>query len=106
MIIDVGKAQNETQDPKGMLSPPPPTSTSVRNPNVTDVDLMPSRNPPKWAMFDIFPFSLLVNLLTDQGKQVQGKKAARRRAKRGVMSHNIPLEITLYLVSHPICLLN
>ena len=79
--------------------------------------LLPARNPPKYHLLDLFPFSLLVGFLTKRGKEVkvcargrvqcfarssrlQGKKAARIRAKlrSRVVTHNLPLEISLYLV--------
>jgi ion channel-forming bestrophin family protein len=61
--------------------------------------LLPARMPPKYHLFDIFPFSLLVKYLTKRGKDVKGKKGARLRARlRNAGSHNLPLEITLYLV--------
>jgi len=68
-----------------------------------DSFLLPARNPPQFAIFDVFPFSLLVRQLTKSGKDIGGKKAARVRATmRGehVDSHNIPLEISLYLSSY------
>lgn len=72
--------------------------------------LLPSRMPPKFSYFDVFPFSLLVKLLTTKGKEVKGRKAARLRAKMGsggrrgsIVSHNVPLEITLYLVRLCLC---
>lgn len=33
--------------------------------------LLPARNPPKYHFFDLFPFSLLVHLLTKRGKDVK-----------------------------------
>lgn len=60
--------------------------------------LLPAALPPKYSIFDIFPFSLFVKLLTRRGKEVEGKKAARYRARYGVVTHNVPLEISLYLV--------
>ena len=66
--------------------------------------LLPARNPPQFAIFDVFPFSLLVRQLTKHGKEIKGKKAARVRAalRDHTDSHNIPLEISLYLVRlHP-----
>jgi putative membrane protein len=65
------------------------------------VYLMPARNPPPYGMFDIFPFSLLVRYLTENGKVVKGQKAARLRVKlkNEAISHKLPLEISLYLVS-------
>ena len=73
--------------------------------------LLPARNPPPFGIFDIFPFTLLVGPLLRRGFNVGGKRAQKFRAKKGgkvergrgpgevVLSHNIPLEITLYLVS-------
>ena len=59
--------------------------------------------PPSYSVFDVFPFSLLVRHLTKRGKEVTGKKAAKLRARRGGgnIEGNVPLEITLYLVSDP-----
>ena len=67
-------------------------------------ELLPARMPPKYHLFDLFPFSLLVKMLTKRGKEVKGKKGARLRAKmrnRNV-THNLPLEISLYLVWRPL----
>ncbi|KAF8629523.1 hypothetical protein AX17_005649 [Amanita inopinata Kibby_2008] len=64
--------------------------------------LLPAHMPPKYHFFDLFPFSLLVKWLAEEGKAVKGKKAARLRAQmlgKGV-SHNVPLEISLYLSSY------
>ncbi|KAG1835830.1 Bestrophin, RFP-TM, chloride channel-domain-containing protein [Suillus subalutaceus] len=72
-----------------------------------DIRLAPAMNPPKYSMFDLFPFSLLVRMLAKDGVDkhgdaVKGRRAARRRAvmrnHRGQHSYNIPLEISLYLV--------
>lgn len=62
--------------------------------------LMPAHMPPKYSVFDLFPFSLLVKWLTEKGKDVKGKKGARIRAKlrNEAISHNLPLELSLYLV--------
>jgi len=63
--------------------------------------LLPAHLPPKYGVFDLFPFSLLVKYLTEKGKDVKGKKGARLRAKlrnQATVSHNIPLELSLYLV--------
>ncbi|KAI9064729.1 UPF0187-domain-containing protein [Trametes sanguinea] len=64
--------------------------------------LLPARMPPKYHLFDLFPFSLLVHALTKRGKDVKGKKAARIRAKlrSRTVTHNLPLEISLYLSSY------
>lgn len=63
--------------------------------------LLPARMPPKYHFFDLFPFSLLVRALTKRGRELKGKKAAKLRAKmkNNVVSHNLPLEVSLYLVS-------
>ncbi|KAI5981553.1 Bestrophin, RFP-TM, chloride channel-domain-containing protein [Pisolithus albus] len=77
-------------------------------------DLKPARMPPKYSVFDFFPFSLLVKMLTKKGKNVQGRKAARVRATmtgdmkarnmaRDVNSRldcNVPLALSLYLSSY------
>lgn len=62
--------------------------------------LMPAHMPPKYGLFDLFPFSLLVKFLSQRGRDVKGKKAARVRAqlKQHAISHNLPLELSLYLV--------
>ncbi|RDX54419.1 UPF0187-domain-containing protein [Lentinus brumalis] len=64
--------------------------------------LLPARNPPKYHLLDLFPFSLLVGFLAKRGKEVKGKKAARIRAKlrSKTVTHNLPLEISLYLSSY------
>ncbi|KAF5309038.1 hypothetical protein D9619_013551 [Psilocybe cf. subviscida] len=64
--------------------------------------LFPAHMPPKYGFFDIFPFSLLVDWLTEQGREVPGKKGARIRAKlrNQAKSHNIPLEMSLYISSY------
>jgi hypothetical protein len=71
-------------------------------------DLLPSRLPTEYSLYDFFPFSLLVPSLSvrslttgrveNHGKF--GKKEAKMKAKLkdNVISHNIPLEISLYLV--------
>jgi hypothetical protein len=63
--------------------------------------LLPASMSPKYHIFDLFPFSLLVKMLTKRGKDIKGKKAAKLRAKMrdNVISHNLPLEISLYLAS-------
>jgi ion channel-forming bestrophin family protein len=72
-----------------------PEKNTIRNGD--EPFLSPSRMPPKYSLFDFFPFSLLVHALTKKGKNIKGKKAARARAKLNI-SHNLPLEISLYLV--------
>lgn len=74
-----------------------------------DIRLAPAMNPPEYSLLDLFPFSILVWMLTKDGvnkngEAVKGRKAARRRATmrnhRGRYSYNIPLEISLYLSSY------
>ncbi|KAH7907058.1 Bestrophin, RFP-TM, chloride channel-domain-containing protein [Hygrophoropsis aurantiaca] len=68
--------------------------------------LLPAQMPPKYSVFDIFPFSLLVKLLSRRGLEVSGRKAARLRAagmgrpNPAGGSHNVPLEVSLYLSSY------
>lgn len=64
--------------------------------------LLPAHSPPKYHILDLFPFALLVRFLTKRGKELKGKKAARLRAKMrdAAISHNLPLEISLYLSSY------
>ncbi|KNZ76544.1 UPF0187 protein [Termitomyces sp. J132] len=67
--------------------------------------LLPAYNPPKYHLFDLFPFSLFVTYAMKRGREFKGKTAARLRAKLPV-SHNIPLEISLYLSSYIAALQN
>jgi ion channel-forming bestrophin family protein len=66
--------------------------------------LFPAKMPPKYHLLDLFPFSLVVKvlILSKRGKELKGKKAARLRAKmrNKAVSHNLPLEISLYLSSY------
>jgi putative membrane protein len=73
----------------------------ILNKNEEESDLLPAYMPPKYSYLDLFPFSLLVKFLTEKGKDLRGKKAAKWRARlRGqAVSHNLPLEISLYIVS-------
>lgn len=79
--------------------PRSPTSESFEVRPGEENFLLPARNPPQFAIFDVFPFSLLVRQLTKRGRDIKGKKAAKLRARENVVSHNIPLEISLYLSS-------
>ena len=79
----------------GPLSPRSGTFTTKSD---KDVVLLPASLPPKNSMFDIFPLSLFVKCLWRKGREVQGKKAARMRAKHVVVTRNVPLEISMYLV--------
>ncbi|KAG6868578.1 hypothetical protein C0993_000843 [Termitomyces sp. T159_Od127] len=70
--------------------------------------LLPAYNPPKYHLFDLFPFSLLMKWLTRSGREVKGKAAAKLRARirETTTSHNIPLEMSLYLSSYIAALQN
>ncbi|KAG6918810.1 hypothetical protein DXG01_011562 [Tephrocybe rancida] len=70
--------------------------------------LLPARRPPKYHIIDLFPFSLAVRFLTRRGAELKGKTAARLRAKmrKNTVSHNLPLEISLYLSSYIAALQN
>ena len=94
----------EDQLPLPVTSEPrsPTSKTSKVRPGDENF-LLPARIPPQFAIFDVFPFSLLVRQLTKRGKDIKGKKAARLRAREHVISHNIPLEISLYLVRFELC---
>jgi len=83
---------------------PSNSDASVRK-SLADVDaddLLPARMPPRYSYLDLFPFSLMLKFLVRRGKQVKGKKANRLRVKlnRDAVSHNLPLEISLYLSSY------
>jgi hypothetical protein len=65
---------------------------------IKEEDLFPARMPPRYTLFDFFPFSLFVGGLAERGR-CEGRKAARLRAK--MMTHNFPLELSLYLVRLP-----
>jgi len=67
---------------------------------VTSSHLRPSHSPPRNSVFDIFPLSLVAAVLLKKGRDIRGRKAAKKHASARVISHNIPLEITLYLSSY------
>jgi len=89
------------EDTEGQLPLPVTSEPRSVRPRPGDYSfLRPARNPPQFAVFDVFPFSLLVHQLTKRGKKIKGKKAARLRAamREHNNSHKIPLTISLYLV--------
>ena len=47
---------------------------SVANASMVDDFLLPARNPPKYHLLDLFPFSLLVGFLTKRGKEVKVRR--------------------------------
>ncbi|KAH9050217.1 UPF0187-domain-containing protein [Lactarius hengduanensis] len=85
-----------------------PNGRRAKDPFAEGDGLLPARDPPKYSYFDLFPFSLLVKFLTKRGKTVKGKKGARLRAKLRTESgtHNLPLEISLYLSTYIAALQN
>ncbi|KAF8218041.1 Bestrophin, RFP-TM, chloride channel-domain-containing protein [Mycena galopus ATCC 62051] len=87
-----------------LRSPLPGEPTKTILARADESFLLPGSMPPKYHLFDLFPFSLLVKCLTRRGAELKGKKAARMRARmigggKGG-SHNLPLEISLYLSSY------
>jgi putative membrane protein len=98
-------ARDAASIPPRIISPSHRTNTFGANGLTLDeleAGLLPARNPPEWGIFDVFPFSLLVKMRTRRGKEMKGKKARRMRAKlrSETVSHNIPLEVSLYLSSY------
>ncbi|KAF7299198.1 hypothetical protein MIND_00868500 [Mycena indigotica] len=89
---------------RSMRSPVPGEPQKIILARADESYLLPASMPPKYHIFDLFPFSLLVRSLTKRGKELKGKKAARLRAKimreKEKGSHNLPLEISLYLSSY------
>jgi len=77
-------------------------STSSKASVVDFDDLLPARIPPQYSFLDLFPFSLLVRFLVRRGRVISGKKATLLRAKlrHQSASHNLPLQISLYLSSY------
>ncbi|KZP07968.1 UPF0187-domain-containing protein [Athelia psychrophila] len=92
--------------PRAAGMPRRPASTSDQTIGKDDDDdddddfLLPARMPPKYHLFDLFPFSLFIHCMSRDSKHVKGKKAARKRARMANSSENLPLEISLYLGSY------
>lgn len=65
-----------------------------------EVYLIPGYKPPNWRILELWPFSLLKGRRIRSAKNAKGDRAKKIRAKmlNKATSHNIPLEITLYLV--------
>ncbi|KAH9965276.1 Bestrophin, RFP-TM, chloride channel-domain-containing protein [Russula dissimulans] len=80
------------------------SSTMKSGGSVADPDdiLRPARLPLKYSLLDFFPFSLMVNFLRRRGRKVGGKKLALKQAQlhHHAVTHNIPLEISLYISSY------
>ncbi|KAJ7080604.1 Bestrophin, RFP-TM, chloride channel-domain-containing protein [Mycena belliarum] len=102
-----GASLRASRSLRSIRSPGPGEPQKVILARSDEAFLLPGSMPPKYHIFDLFPFSLLVKCLTKRGREVKGKKAARMRAKmlmekngQGSGSHNLPLEISLYLSSY------
>lgn len=65
--------------------------------------LLPAELPPRFSLFDFFPFSIFIRFLQSRDNPLEGKKAARARAKHIVVTRNVPLEISMYLVCPLMC---
>jgi hypothetical protein len=65
-----------------------------------EIYLIPAYKPPNWAILELFPFSLLKGRRWRSAKNATGERAKKIRAKmlNKADQHNIPLEISLYLV--------
>ncbi|KAF5391117.1 hypothetical protein D9757_003062 [Collybiopsis confluens] len=94
-------AEKIVSDAKSTMSDADPSERVILH-KADESFLFPAKMPPKYHLFDLFPFSLLVRILTKRGKELKGKKAAKLRAKmrNKAVSHNLPLEISLYLSSY------
>uniref|UniRef100_D8QJA6 Uncharacterized protein n=1 Tax=Schizophyllum commune (strain H4-8 / FGSC 9210) TaxID=578458 RepID=D8QJA6_SCHCM len=89
------------KDKKDKKSDDEPERANVLKPSDEEY-LFPASMPPKFYILDLFLFSLLVKCLTERGRSLKGKKAAKLRAKmiNSTVSHNLPLELSLYLSSY------
>lgn len=98
---EVGTKSDKVEFLEAPKKPRPSNSDASVRKSLVDVDeLLPAHMPPKYSYLDLFPFSLLLKPLIRRGKPVKGKKAKRLQAKlnHAAVSHNLPLEISLYLV--------
>jgi ion channel-forming bestrophin family protein len=67
-----------------------------------EVYLIPAYKPPRWAILQVWPFSLLRGRRIVPASKATGDRAKKIRAKiqNKATSHNLPLEISLYLGSY------
>jgi len=86
--------------PRTPQSARPPTHEKLNEED--EVYLIPAYKPPNWAILELFPFSLLKGRRWRSAKNAKGDRARKIRAKmlNKADSHNIPLEISLYLGSY------
>lgn len=106
---EAGTKSDKVEFIEAPKKPRPSTcDASVRKSLVDADELLPAHMPPRYSYLDLFPFSLMLKPLIRRGKQVKGKKATRLRAKlsHAAVSHNLPLEISLYLSSYIAALQN
>ncbi|KAF8990861.1 Bestrophin, RFP-TM, chloride channel-domain-containing protein [Cyathus striatus] len=62
--------------------------------------LLPAKKPPKYHLLDLFPFSLLVQFLSQKYKDRQSKRARMKELlRRKRVNHNLPLEISMYIAN-------
>ncbi|CAG8633369.1 4337_t:CDS:10, partial [Acaulospora colombiana] len=94
--IEITPSQDEKH------STPMRKGTTIVDEEAQTIHIAPSRNPPPFHIFDIWPFYLCIRSIQKRGRRLKGKRALRDRAqnrdkdtKDGV--ENVPLEITLYL---------
>jgi ion channel-forming bestrophin family protein len=100
-VPPIGPASSDSVNRSGADSIKDPNTAKFVLHRADEQYLLPANSPPAFYILDLFPFSLLVRVLTKRGKELKGKKAARLRARmqKKLISHNLPLEISLYLVS-------
>ncbi|KAG8994259.1 hypothetical protein FRB93_001629 [Tulasnella sp. JGI-2019a] len=67
--------------------------------SILEPELTPSWNPPRYSIFNIFPFSLLVRDMKRLECIGWGQSAGLRGRQRS-SHHSIPLELTFYLSSY------
>jgi predicted membrane chloride channel (bestrophin family) len=67
-----------------------------------EIYLIPAYKPPRWAVLELWPFSLLKGRRLVSAKNAKGERAAKIRAKmmNKADTHNLPLEISLYVGSY------
>ncbi|KIY42932.1 hypothetical protein FISHEDRAFT_54452, partial [Fistulina hepatica ATCC 64428] len=90
--------------PRSVPRAPPSVQAPVHE-KLTEEDevyLIPGYKPPNWHILELWPFSYLKGRRIRSIKNAKGERARKIRAKmlNKATSHNIPLEISLYLGSY------
>lgn len=85
--------------PAANMSPGLPVPVTSNDRSRARGQIAPASNPPRSGICDAWPFSLLAKSLKSEGKHVNENRAKKERVWQEPVSHNIPLEITWYLVS-------